>query len=240
MVLTALRQRVRLGSVTPCPGAGVGQDLCHRDVVLRHPGVGPRVAVDDPPVEGHEVQVHALQAHVDAPAAVGQQRGDRADRVDHAGDPVVDDLPGRAADDDAAFPQGVPPLVVGEVVQGAATAEVQRRQRGRPRLRDRRRVPPRPTARIHQWGHEVTAGDDDLRHVDAEQPADHRDRVVQVRGGHLDRGRLPDDALADQGEAGGVAGHQQVLLGDLDTAGRADVGPQRAQPVQVRCRWRLG
>jgi hypothetical protein len=76
--------------------------------------------------------------------------------------------------------------------------------------------------------------------ADAEHVPDHRGGVVQVRRADLDRGHVPDDALAQQCEAGGVAGHEQVLLGDLHLPARADGVPQVAQALDGGCGRGLG
>ena len=240
MVLQALRQRVGLRPLAARPGAGLLQQRGDGDVVLGEPRALERVAVDDPPVEADVVEVDALEVEVDAGLAADELGLDRRRRVGEADDAVVDDLAVRAADDDAPGPQRVPPLVVGEVVEAHATAEVERRERRRGVLRRAVAAPAVGAERVGQRRGERPGRHDRRLEADAQQAPDHRDGVVEVRRADLHRGRRPDHALLHDRQPCRVPRHQQVLLGDLDEAAVADVGPERAQAGQVRRGRRLG
>jgi len=145
----------------------------------------------------------------------------------------------RATDDDAALPQLVVPLVVGEVVEPHRATEVDRGNRRRRVLRRGVAGPAGPGERVDK-GRDERAGIHGRR-VEArgEQATHHRHRVVEVRRRDLHRGRLPDDAALHQLAASGVTRQQEVLLRDLHQPGLPHGSPQSAEAVPVGRRWRL-
>ena len=178
---------------------------------------------------------------------------DRRRGIDEAHDVVVDELAVGPADDDAPGAQGVPPLVVGEVVESARRRFLP--DDGQPRRVGRhqqillgdldeaaaadvgpQRPQPRKVGRGRGFGEDAGAEADDLaQRVGHDRPRDRRDdEVRRLRAQELrrrgERGHAP--ARADLGPSVGGAGDD---TGGSEAVGRRARGGGRT-PRASRCR----
>jgi hypothetical protein len=186
------------------------------------------------------VHLRPLQIEVGSGAAPHQRGLHGCTRIGHPYHGVVHDLAERAAHHHPAGAQRIPPLVVREVVQGrTGPAEVQEGEGGDGVLGGEVVGPAAGGQRVGERGGEGAGRHRRGPEADAQCVPDERHRVIHVRRGHLHRGGLADHALPDERDPSGVAGHQRVLLRDLDESAAvgarraAHGGPQLPQPACI-------